>query len=189
MPVHARLYKPENFNYKKRYPVIFHYYEKMSDDLNKYHKPESAADFIDIPWFVSRGYIVVTPDIEYKIGEPGKSAYNSVMGAVNYLSKFSWFDKDRMGLQGHSFGGFETNYIITHTNVFAGAVSSSGVCNNISWYNSVDMGWLEVSMQFNSEIAMGRMGTDLWTNPERFIENSPILRANKNYHTSFIGVQ
>ncbi len=60
---------------------------------------------MSVPWFVSNGYLVFVPDIYYKIGQPGVSAYNSIVSAAKYLSKFSWVDTRRLGLQGHSYGG------------------------------------------------------------------------------------
>ncbi len=82
------IYKPDNFDNCKQYPVIIHYYEKLSNKLNEFHKPGLTSDDINIPWFVSRGYVVFTPDIDYRIGEPGLSAFNAVVGGAKYLSKY-----------------------------------------------------------------------------------------------------
>jgi dienelactone hydrolase len=176
-PLQGVLYKPENFDSTMKYPLIIHYYEKLSDNLHFYKHPEFAGDNINIPWMLSRGYLVFTPDIYYSIGKPGESAYNSVVGAADYLSRLRFVDSARMGLQGHSFGGYETNYIITRTNRFKAAVSASGISDFISGYADL-MGSGE-SKQFFYEIHQCRIGASLWEKRDLFIENSPIFYAEK----------
>jgi dienelactone hydrolase len=171
------LYKPENFDPKKRYPLIFWYYERLADKLNVYLEPKAAEGPIDIPTFVSNGYLVFTPDIHYKIGEPGPSAFNAVVSAANYLSKISWVDARKMGIQGHSFGGYETNYLVTHTTIFAAALSAAGVSDCISDYGSL---WgFGASEQGINETGQIRMGASLWQRADLYIKNSPIFRADK----------
>lgn len=182
------LYKPENFDPTKKYPIIFYYYELLSDGLNAYLQPGPATGRLNIPWYVSNGYLVFTPDIHYKIGEPGQSTYNSIVSAVKYLSKFKFIDPKRMGIQGHSFGGYETNYLITHTNIFAAASSGAGVSDIIS-----HSGWLREGKFSNQEPRQYRLGNTLWERPDLYIKNSPIFKANKVetpfliFHTSTDG--
>jgi dienelactone hydrolase len=171
------LYKPENFDPGRKYAVIFNYYEKRSDELNRYHQPGAMEDQLNIPWFVSRGYLVFTPDIHYAIGHPGKSACDAVVSAARYLSGFPWVDPKRMGIQGFSFGGFETNYIVTHTNLFAAAMSSSGLSDTVSDYDAVSL--RGYSTQYRYELNQMRIGSTLWQRPDLYIENSPIFRADK----------
>ncbi|POY37918.1 hypothetical protein C3K47_05165 [Solitalea longa] len=170
------LYKPENFDPNKKYPIIFDYYEKRSHEMNLYRSPELSRDRINIPLFVSRGYLVYTPDVYYAKGEAGKSALKAVVGAAKMLSSYPWVDTAKMGLQGHSFGGLETNYIVTHSNIFAAAMSASGVSDYISIYN-VYSG--PVSMQYMTEHGQLRVGGNLWENLEQYIENSAVLNADK----------
>ncbi|HWK08124.1 MAG TPA: prolyl oligopeptidase family serine peptidase [Puia sp.] len=170
------IYKPENFDPKKKYPIIFNYYDKLSDELNVYHIPGPSMGNINVPWFVSRGYLVFTPDIHYKIGETGESVVNAVVSAADYLSKMPWVDGKKMGINGHSFGGYETNYLVTHTHLFAAACSASGVSDLISSYGSL---WPDGSSQQEySELRRLRMGTTLWQRPDLYIKNSPIFLAS-----------
>ncbi|WPQ63342.1 prolyl oligopeptidase family serine peptidase [Chitinophaga sancti] len=171
------LYFPENFDSTKTYPIIFHFYEKMSDELYKFQQPGYTHGLLNIPWFVSHGYLVFTPDINYKMGYPGKSSLSSIESAANYLSRYSWIDTSRMGLQGHSFSGFETNYIITHTKRFSAAVAGSGMSDFISDYNSL-LGGGESRQEF-AEVSQNRIGATLWERQDLYIENSPILKANQ----------
>jgi dienelactone hydrolase len=170
------LYKPENFDPRKKYPVIFYYYEILSDGLNQYITPSVSDGRINISWFVSRGYLVFTPDIHYKIGEAGQSACNSVVSAAAYLATMPWVDSKRMGLQGHSFGAYETNYIITHSKLFAAACSASGVTDIISRYCSANRGGYSM---YHEERIQGRIGATLWQRPDLYIKNSPIFKADR----------
>jgi dipeptidyl aminopeptidase/acylaminoacyl peptidase len=171
------LYKPQNFDPKKKYPVIFHYYESKSDLLNKYLEPAAITDHLNIPWFVSNGYLVFTPDIHYRIGKTGESALNAVVSAAHYLAKFPWVDSKKMGLQGQSFGGYETNYIVTHSNLFAAAMSSAGVSDFVSDYDGISHGGR--SRQSTYESGQNRIGATLWERPDLYIQNSPIFNAPK----------
>jgi dipeptidyl aminopeptidase/acylaminoacyl peptidase len=169
------LYKPENFDSTKRYPVIFNYYEKRSNELNIFKSPIPSNANINIPLFVSSGYLVFTPDIHYNPGEAGKSAYNSIVSAANYLSQFSWVDRKRMGIQGHSFGGFETGYIVTHTDIFAAASAAAGVYDWVSAFGSPTRGSY---FMYHAEKHQGRLKGMPWEFPDLFIANSPINSAN-----------
>ncbi|HEX9512830.1 MAG TPA: prolyl oligopeptidase family serine peptidase [Puia sp.] len=170
------LYKPENFNPKKKYPVIFYYYDIRSDGLNAYLKPEASDCDLNIPSFVSNGYLVFTPDIHFKIGETGESVVNSVVSAANYLSKMPWVDARKMGIQGCSLGGYETYYLVTHTNLFAAACSASGLSDFVSGYGSLSEGY---SLQFMYENFQNRIGATLWQRPDLYIKNSPVFKADK----------
>jgi dipeptidyl aminopeptidase/acylaminoacyl peptidase len=175
-PLQGILYKPQDFDSSKKYPVIFDYYERRSDELNLYITPKPSEGRINIPMFVSNGYVVFVPDIHYRSAGPGISAYESITSAANQLSKFKWVDFKKMGLQGHSFGGYETNFIITKTNLFAAACSASGFCDLMSAYNSAARGGYPM---YSAEKGQVRLGGTPWQWPDLYLNNSPILRADK----------
>jgi len=169
------LYKPENFEPKKKYPLILYYYEEMSDRLHDYAKPDLMKGDLNIPWFVSRGYLVFTPDITYTIGRPGKSARDCIVSAAKYLAGLPYVDGKKMGLQGHSFGGFETNYTVTHSKMFAAAVAGAGPTDFVSGYGSLQgLG----TQQDMFETGQLRIQRTLWERPDLYFENSPVLKAN-----------
>jgi dipeptidyl aminopeptidase/acylaminoacyl peptidase len=176
-PLQAIVYTPENFDSTRKYPVIFYYYEELSNKLNSALKPGPSSGALNIAYFVSRGYVVCTPDIHYVIGDPGRSALKCVMAAVNRMSQFPWVDITKMGIQGHSYGGFETNYIVTHTNIFAAACSAAGISDCISNYNTVSHDMR--SRQYFYENGQMRGGASLWSDPSVFLRNSPIFWADK----------
>jgi len=171
------LYQPEDFDSARKYPLIIHYYERKSMQLNRYQPPASVNGDIDIPFFVSQGYLIFEPDIHYPIGYPGQGAYNTVIAIAKELGKHSWIDSAHIGIQGHSFGGFETYYLATHSHLFAAAVASCGPTDLISWYGSYS-DWVP-SYQSFIELAILRTNTTLWETPELYIKNSPIFQADK----------
>jgi dipeptidyl aminopeptidase/acylaminoacyl peptidase len=171
------LYKPEDFDPHKRYPVIFHYYVRQSNELNGYKRPDWSLAGIDIPYFVSNGYLVFMPDIYYKLGRNGESVVNSVVSAARYLSRFPFIDSTKMGIQGHSFAGWETDYLVTHSHIFAAACAAAGVSDQISNFNELANGslfpasYLEIA---NPGHPYGP-GVTPFTEPELYEENSPVL--------------
>jgi dipeptidyl aminopeptidase/acylaminoacyl peptidase len=172
------LYKPENFDPKKKYPIIFYFYERNSDNLNNYRPPAPSASIINVPYFVSNGYLVFDPNIYYKTGEPGASAYNSVVSAAKYLAKMPWVDSTRMALQGQSWGGYQIAYLITKTNMFRAAGAGAPVANMTSAYGGIRWG-AGINRQFQYEKSQSRIGATLWQRPDLYIKNSPLFAADK----------
>jgi dienelactone hydrolase len=177
--VQGVLYKPATFDPRKKYPVIIHYYETKSETLNHFRRLGASGPEVDIIWFTSHGYLVFAPDIYNTMGEtgPGQDAMNTVIAAADHLSRFRWVDSTRMGLQGHSFGGYYTNFIIAHSNRFAAAVSSAGSSDIISEYGAL-WGGGKSKMEF-VENRHFRMDASLWQRPDLYIKNSPIFDADK----------
>ncbi|HWW40357.1 alpha/beta hydrolase family protein, partial [Pedobacter sp.] len=174
------LYKPENFDPTKKYPVIFSYYERRSDGLNAFITPETlcAGCDINIPTYVSSGYLVFCPDIYYKVGDPMQGTYDAVVSAGQYVSGLPYVNGKKMGIQGCSFGGLQTNYLVTHTSLFAAAKSSSSLVDLVSGYGSLGDRGVYSSQDFY-ENGQNRLGGSLWERPESYIKNSPIFQLDK----------
>jgi dipeptidyl aminopeptidase/acylaminoacyl peptidase len=170
------LYKPENFDSTKKYPVIFYYYEFMSDGLNEYMIPDFDHDDLNIPSYVSNGYLIFAPDVHFVASKGGWSVLNAVISAAKYLSAFSWIDTTKLGLMGHSFGGWETNFLITHSNLFAVAYEGSGISDWVSAYGQL-AGKSGNGQHEKAEIYQGPFGLGVtpWTDAKAYIENSPIF--------------
>jgi dipeptidyl aminopeptidase/acylaminoacyl peptidase len=184
---HGILYKPENFDPQKKYPVIFNYYEKLSHRLYEFPGVGLSFDNINIAWFVSKGYLVFTPDIYFSIANKkggktiGEAAYNSVISAAKYLARLPYVDSKRMGIQGHSFGGGETNYLVTHSTMFAAASEMAGGSDPISGYLTLaGTGPTENTNKQNiTETGYGRYGANPWERPDLYRRNSAVLNADK----------
>ncbi|MCI1682679.1 MAG: prolyl oligopeptidase family serine peptidase [Bacteroides sp.] len=177
------LYLPEDYQKGKSYPVIVLLYEKMSQKLNSYLLPEYSSATIDIPWFVSNGYIIFCPDISYRIGAPYESCYNAVMSGVEKLIKDGIADKDRVGINGHSWGGSQTAYLVTRTNLFKCASPCSAVTDLVADYLML-RGTGQPNMYFEED-AQGRLGKALWEDKQLYLDNSPIMHADK-IHTPLL---
>jgi dipeptidyl aminopeptidase/acylaminoacyl peptidase len=172
------LYKPENFDVKKKYPLIITYYEQLSHRLYEFPIPKYSKDaHINIPWFVSHGYLVFTPDIHFQKGKMGRSAYNTVVSSALHLSKLDFVDSKRIGISGHSFGGFETNYILTHSNLFSAAIEGAGTSDWIS--SSLQLAGKSFQEKSRLETYEPEIGAPFWQRPDLYIENSPVFLANK----------
>lgn len=172
------LFKPENFDPKKKYPVIFYFYERDADGLFAYRGPAPSASTVNIAYFVSNGYLVFDPNIYYKEGEPGNSAYNSVVSAARYLSKMPWVDSTRMAIQGQSWGGYQVAYLITKTNMFRAAWAGAPVANMTSAYGGIRWG-TGLNRQFQYEHTQSRIGATLWQRQDLYLKNSPLFSADK----------
>lgn len=172
------LFKPENFDSSRKYPVIFYFYEKNADGLFNYRPPAPSASTINIPYFVSNEYLVFVPDIYYKTGQPGEDAYNSVVSAARYLSLKPWVDSARLAIQGQSWGGYQVAYLVTRTNMFAAASAGAPVANMTSAYGGIRWG-TGLNRQFQYEHTQSRIGATLWDKPALYINNSPLFKADK----------
>lgn len=171
------LYKPDGFDSSKQYPMMVYFYEKNSDLLHRYSIPEANRSTIVISFYVSRGYVVFVPDIVYKIGYPGESAMASVMPGVTSLIAKGFVDPARIGVQGHSWGGYQIAYMVTRTNLFKAAEAGAPVANMVSAYGGIRWG-TGVSRMFQYERTQSRIGGSLWEYPSRYLENSPIFRID-----------
>lgn len=178
IPLQGLLYKPENFDPKKKYPMLVYFYEKSSDGLHSYFKPQPAWSIIQRIMCVSNGYLVFVPDIVYKNGLPGESAYNCIMPGVNQMISSGFVDEKNIGIQGQSWGGYQTAYLITRTNLFKAAGAGAAVVNMTSAYGGIRWG-SGMSRMFQYERSQSRIGGTLWEKPLYFIENSPLFYADK----------
>ncbi len=172
------LYKPENFDPNKKYPMIVYFYEKLTDGLFTYNAPSPTPSRLNIPFFVSNGYLVFTPDISYEIGHPGKSAEEFINSGVESLKKNAWVDGTKIGIQGQSWGGYQVAHLITATNMYAAAWAGAPVVNMTSAYGGIR--WESgMNRQFQYEKTQSRIGATLWEKPELYIENSPLFNFPK----------
>jgi dienelactone hydrolase len=171
------LYKPRDFDSTKKYPILFYFYELLSNHLHLYMEPDWTGSRINIPWFVSRGYIVFCPDIYYTLGDPGKGIYNYVVSAASMMKSKPWVDGSRMGIQGHSFGGFEANLLVTKTNLFAAAASAAGATDMVS--NDGEASFGGCAGQSYTETGQYRMKVPVVENLPAYIRNSAVLGADK----------
>lgn len=173
-PLQGILFKPENFDPTKKYPMMVYFYERSSDGLYSYRSPAPSASTINIPYFVSNEYVVFVPDIKYELGLPGPSAYNCIIPGVQTVVAKGFVDADNMAIQGQSWGGYQVAYLITQTNMFKAAGAGAPVVNMTSAYGGIRWG-TGMSRMFQYEQTQSRIGGTLWQKPLYYIENSPLF--------------
>jgi len=172
------LYKPDNFDPARMYPMMVYFYERNADTFHSHIIPEFERSIINFTFYTSRGYLVFVPDIVYKIGYPGESAINCVMPGITSLIDKGFVDKGRIGVQGHSWGGYQIAYMVTKTQLFKAAEAGAPVPNMTSAYGGIR--WQTgLSRMFQYEHTQSRIGGTLWEYPLRYLENSPLFWLDK----------
>ncbi len=177
VPLTAALYKPENFDASKKYPLLVYIYEKLTDRVNRFVDPRPGHS-INISYYVSNGYLVLTPDIVYTTGFPGQSALKCVLPAIQAVVDREIVDEKAIGIQGHSWGGYQIAYMVTQTNRFRAVAAGAPVADMISAYDGIRWG-TGLPRQFQYERTQSRIGGSIWQYPTRFMENSPIFWADR----------
>ncbi|SDX74913.1 Dipeptidyl aminopeptidase/acylaminoacyl peptidase [Flavobacterium degerlachei] len=173
------LFYPADYNPQKKYPMIVHIYEKQSNELHHYVNPSQfTEDGFNATAFTTQGYFVLYPDIQLEIGNPGIAAADCVVSATKEIISRGLVNPEKIGLIGHSFGGYETSFIITQTGLFAAAVAGAGITDINSFYLTVgwDTGkpdmWRFQNLQW-------QMNKSPFEDPQAFNRNSPVVGADK----------
>ena len=179
----AALYLPAGYQEGEKYPTMVYIYEKLSQNMNRYVVPNETRAF-NISVYTSRGYAVLTPDIVYKINDPGMSAVWAVVPAVQAAVETGIVDADRVGLHGHSWGGYQTAQLVTQTDIFASAIAGAALTDMVSMYNSVY--WNSGNSNAGIfESSQGRFRGSYLDNHEAYLRNSPAFHV-KNVTTPLV---
>lgn len=178
------LFLPENYDPKKEYPVLVQFYETHSGGLNTYHAPALSSAMADVIYFVSNGYIVFMPDVHFTVGMPGKSSYDAVVSGTKYLIEQGIAHPGKIGLQGHSWSGYQTSYLVTKTDIFTCANIGAPITDMVTGYLGI-RGGSGLPRYFMYEEWQSRMGKNLWEAKEKYLINSAIMEADK-IHTPLL---
>ncbi|MDD8025961.1 MAG: prolyl oligopeptidase family serine peptidase [Acidobacteriota bacterium] len=173
----ATLIKPDDFDPSKKYPLMVYIYERLTDGLHRYYPPAPGTS-INFSRYVSNGYVILQPDIIYETGYPGSSALKCVLPAVQKVVDMGSIDPARIGIQGHSWGGYQISYLITQTNIFAAVQAGASVTNMTSAYGGIRWGSGQVR-EFQYEKTQSRIGAPLFTRVLQYLENSPVFWAER----------
>jgi len=177
VPLQGLLYKPADFDSTKKYPMIAYFYEQLSDNLHSYVAP-TGRNVINPTHYTSNGYLVFEPDIHYETGYPGPSAMKSIVPGVQAMMARGFVDPNGLGIQGQSWGGYQTAYIITQTPLFKAAMAGAPVADMFSAYGGIR--WQSgLARSFQYEHTQSRIGGSIWQFPMRYMENSPLFWADR----------
>lgn len=177
-PLKGILIKPDNFDPAKKYPLMVYIYETLHYYLTHRFRDPSPGTSVNPAYYVSNGYVMWLPDIEYDTGYPGRDALKCVLPGIQMLVREGYINPKAIGIQGHSWGGYQIAYMVTQTNIFAAAEAGAPVSNMTSAYGGIRWGSGRVR-QFQYERTQSRQGDTLWNVPLRYIENSPLFWADK----------
>jgi len=171
------LYLPANYEPGKKYPLLVTIYDKRSQLLNSYVTP-SETSTPNRSIYTSRGYAVLDPDIVYKVNDPGMSAVWCVLPAVRAAIATGMIDSSHVGLWGHSWGGYQTAFLVTQTNMFHAAVAGAPLTDMVSMYSSIYWNTGGTN-QGIFESSQGRFKGNFIQNYDAYIRNSPAFHADK----------
>ncbi|MBC7896325.1 MAG: S9 family peptidase [Cytophagaceae bacterium] len=176
-PLKGLVYKPDDFDAAKQYPMVVYYYEMLSDGLHNYSAP-AGRNTVNPSVYTSLGYVVFFPDIVYEVGWPGPSAVKAIVPGVQSLVAKGYVNPKAIGIAGQSWGGYQSAYLITQTGMFAAAVPNAPVANMTSAYGGIR--WESgMARPFQYEKTQSRIGGSLWEYPVRYIENSPLFHLDR----------
>jgi len=162
---------PANHDPSRRYPMIVYTYELLSNNLHAWGPP-SERNYYSFTAWTQQGYFVLLPDIVYRDGEPGRSALDAVVPAVHAIVARGLVDSARVGLIGHSWGGYQATYLPTQTNIFAASVAGAPITNFLSFAGAIH--WTPGIAEFDHwETGQARMGAPPWEAFEAHVRNSP----------------
>jgi dipeptidyl aminopeptidase/acylaminoacyl peptidase len=176
------LFLPANYEKGKTYPMVVYIYEKLTNGHNSFSTP--SANGFNKTVYTSNGYAVLQPDITYKLNDPGVSAVACITAAVKAAIATGIVDPKHIGLQGHSWGGYQTAFTVTQTDIFAAAVAGAPLTNMVSMYSLIykNSGGTNQAI---FESSQGRFLGGYWDNWEAYVRNSPVNFA-KNVKTPLI---
>ncbi|HET6679996.1 MAG TPA: prolyl oligopeptidase family serine peptidase, partial [Gemmatimonadaceae bacterium] len=171
----AALYYPAGYDPSKTYPMIVYTYELLSQNVHNYVVP-SERSYYNFSAFTANGYFVLTPDIVFRDREPGPSVLESVESAVRTVVARGHVDPARIGIVGHSWGGYEATYLPTRTNIFAASVAGAPITNFLSFAGAIH--WTPGIAEFDHwETGQARMEVPPWEDVDAYLRSSPIAKV------------
>lgn len=176
VPLQAAVFYPAGFDPSKKYPMVVYMYEKLSDGVHTFSMP-SERDYYNAAAFTTRGYVYVQPDIVFRPRDPGVSVIESVVPAVQRVLGMGFVDAARIGIVGHSWGGFDTVYLSTHTTVFKAGVAGAPITDLVSNYGNHH--WSSgIAETDHIETGQQRMQVPLYEDLQAYIRNSALYKAH-----------
>lgn len=176
-PLQSALYYPAGYEDGKKYPMIVYNYELLSPNVHRYVAP-SDRDYYNTSVFLSQGYFVLQPDIVFRPRQPGISVVECVTAAVKKVIQMGVVDPKRIGIVGHSMGGFNTSFVATHTqDIFAAAVAGAAITDLVSYYG--DHHWSSgIAETDHMETGQERMVVPLYEDLQAYIDNSAYFNVH-----------
>ncbi len=173
-PLRALMYIPDGLRPTRSAPMLVYFYETWAQTMHSYYKPAPGTS-PNFPRYVSNGYVMLFPDVQYRPGHPGASAENAILPAVDAALRTGFVDPSRVGIAGHSWAAYQINYLLTRTHRFRAAEAGAAVDDMVSAYSGIR---LESGVVRESQYERGqsRIGATPWDRPDLYFENSGLFR-------------
>lgn len=169
---------PAGYEPGKKYPMIVYNYELLSQNVHRYVAP-SGRSYYNTAVFMSQGYFVLQPDIVFRIRQPGWSVVECISAAVEKVIEMGVVDPERIGIIGHSMGGFNTSFVATNTHgMFAAAVAGAPMTDLVSYYGDHHWG-SGIAETDHIETGQERMEVALYEDLQAYIDNSAVFNAHE----------
>ncbi|MCW3987012.1 MAG: S9 family peptidase, partial [Candidatus Bathyarchaeota archaeon] len=176
MEVDGWVIKPVDFKRGKRYPTVLQMHGGRAG---------SYVDAMYFEWQVlaADGYAVIYSNARGSsgYGQDYKRAgiynhaileFKDTMDFVDSaLKQFPFIDVNRLGVTGGSYGGYMTNWIISHTDRFHAAVTCRTQVNNVSRVGTADGGYMRPDRYVGDNDYIGNMEKHMAHSPLTFVKN------------------
>ncbi|MGN6591594.1 MAG: alpha/beta hydrolase family protein, partial [Terriglobales bacterium] len=176
------LHLPPDYVKGQKVPMMVEFYEKMSQNAYQFIRP--TANGFSISLYNSHGYAVFDPDISYKVDDPGVSSAGCLINAVQAAIATGVPDPAHLGIHGHSWGGYQTAFVITQTHLFAAAMAGAPLTDMISMYGVIYKNSGVTNGQI-FEASQGRFSGPPWDLWQVYTRNSPVANV-KNVTTPLL---
>ena len=168
---------PANYDASKKYPMIVYPYELLSQTLHLYVVPTERT-YYDTNVWTANGYFVLRPDIVFRGRDPGIAVLEALQPAVRAVTARGLVDSTKVGLVGHSWGGYEATFVPTRTNMFAASVAGAPITNFLSFAGAIH--WTPGIAEFDHwETGQARMDVPFWEDMEAYVRNSPAAKVHE----------
>ena len=172
-PMRAVMLIPDGLRPEKKAPMLVYFYETWSSMYHVYYSPAPGTS-PNVPRYVSNGYVMLFPDVHYRVGHPGASAMECIMPAVDAALRTKYVDPSHVGIAGHSWAAYQINYMITKTNRFRAVEAGAAVDNMISAYSGIRLE-SGIVRESQYEHTQSRIGATPWDRPDLYLENSGLF--------------
>jgi dipeptidyl aminopeptidase/acylaminoacyl peptidase len=172
------LFYPDDYEPGKTYPMITYVYELLSQNIHRYIAPSQWHYYNHRVW-TSQGYFVLQPDILFDAGDPGISSTKTIEIAVKTVVDKGLVDPKKVGMVGHSWGGYQAAFAATNTNIFAAIVAGAGLTDLVSMYGMVAWSFGGTPENYHFEVSQERMMVPPWKNIDGYVRNSPVMNIDK----------
>lgn len=172
IPLQGTLAIPETYQPGDRLPMIVRFYEKDSQNLHAYPTPiyRHQPNFAGV---VSRGYLLMQPDVHFRIGSSHSDMLEAVEAATRKVIELGYADPDAIGLSGHSYSGGGGAYIATRSDMFAAVAHGAAPINLVSEFNQLFVGSGQNNHSYDI-YGQGRYATDPYADFDLYWDQSPI---------------